>query len=287
MIRQDKSTRRRQSETPPSRRSLRLDADRRRQETSQQNRAAPARTQRVKATMRSLRTLTVLTIVGGLMTGFALPSYASKPADQNAPTIQQLASEDAQSLVVTSEASVTALTRGVFSATTPEEIQQKKAEESAAARARANAQLTSARFDYSMVTPGSGMVRWPLGGPFTVGDGFGARGGAHMGTDMLAAGGTPVFAAVDGVVKISQDSYSAYGVTVVLESIVNGQRVGTVYPHMRAGSRQVAVGQTVSAGDVVGLVGSTGRSTANHLHFEVYLNGTAVDSLAWLQTNAG
>ena len=53
------------------------------------------------------------------------------------------------------------------------------------------------------------------------------------------------------------------------------------------GSRQVAAGQTVTAGQLVGLVGNTGRSTANHLHFEVYLDGTAVDSLAWLEANAG
>ncbi|KDA04540.1 hypothetical protein DC31_05965 [Microbacterium sp. CH12i] len=226
-------------------------------------------------------------MVCGLTTAFALPSYAVSPTDVDAQTIQQLASEETQSLVVASEVSVAPLTRGSYSATTPEEIRQKKADEATAARARANAQLASPRLDYSMVAPGSGIVRWPLGGPFTVGDGFGARGGAHMGTDMLAAGGTPVFAAVDGVVRISQDSYSAYGVTVILESVVNGQRVRTVYPHMRTGSRQVAVGQTVSAGELIGLVGSTGRSTANHLHFEVYIDGTAVDSLTWLQANAG
>ena len=90
-----------------------------------------------------------------------------------------------------------------------------------------------------------------------------------MGTDMVAAGGTPVYASVDGVVRISQDSYGGYGVTVVVESVLNGQQVSTVYPHMQTGSRQVTVGQTVTAGQTVGLVGSTGRSTANHLHFEV------------------
>lgn len=108
-----------------------------------------------------------------------------------------------------------------------------------------------------------------------------------MGTDMLAAGGTPVFASVDGVVRVSQEEYGAYGVAVTLESVLNSQRVGTVYPHMQYGSRQVSVGQTVSAGQLIGFVGSTGRSTANHLHFEVYINDTAVDSLAWLQANAG
>ncbi len=231
------------------------------------------------------RTMTILTAVSGLITAFALPSYAAMPTDIENQTLQQIGATAAQSLVVASDVSVPPLIRGSFSATTPEEIAQKKAAE--AASTRANAQLATARFEFSMVTPGSGVVRWPLGGPFTLGDGFGARGGVHMGTDMLAAGGTPVFASVDGVVRISQDSYSAYGVAVVLESVVNGQRVRTIYPHMQTGSRQVAVGQKVSAGQLIGLVGSTGRSTANHLHFEVYIEGTAVDSLAWLQANAG
>ncbi|MBN9168540.1 MAG: M23 family metallopeptidase, partial [Microbacterium sp.] len=61
----------------------------------------------------------------------------------------------------------------------------------------------------------------------------------------------------------------------------------TLYGHMTYGSRVVQAGQTVAAGQVIGLVGSTGRSTANHLHFEVMLNGTHVDPLAWLLTNVG
>lgn len=237
---------------------------------------------------RSAQKAAILVVVGALITTFALPAFASPPVDPADPrTLQQVAAGDSQSLVVASDVLPSPLQRGTFSATTPDEIAKRKAAEAAAARATANAQVTSARFDFSMVSPGSRLVRWPLGGPFTVGDRFGARGGAHMGTDMLAEGGTPVFAALDGVVRISQDSYSAYGVAIVLESVVNGRRVSTVYPHMRSGSREVGVGQTVSAGQLIGLVGSTGRSTANHLHFEVYIDGQAVDSLSWLEANAG
>lgn len=239
-------------------------------------------------TLRPMRSLAALTMVTGLVAAVGLPAYA----DWQAPgaeisTLQQVASDDAQSLVVASDAAARQLSRESYAATTPAEIDQKKAAEAAVARARDSARVASVPFDYDMVTPGSGPVRWPVGGPFTVTDRFGARGGAHMGTDMVAAGGTPVYASVDGVVRISQDSYSAYGVTVVVESVLNGQQVRTVYPHMQTGSRQVTVGRSVSAGQLVGLVGSTGRSTANHLHFEVYLDGTAVDSLAWLEANAG
>ncbi|MGX5769795.1 M23 family metallopeptidase [Microbacterium trichothecenolyticum] len=241
---------------------------------------------------RALRRLTVFVVVGGLIAVSALPGYGvGRPDDAAARTLQQVAVDDAQSLVIASGVSRAEISRESYSATTQEEIDEKKAKEAAAAAAAARARnagrTASVPFDYSMVTAGSGAVRWPLGGPFTVGDRFGARGGAHMGTDMLAAGGTPVFAAVDGVVRISQDNYGAYGVAVALESVLGGQRVGTVYPHMRYGSRQVVPGETVTAGQLLGYVGSTGRSTANHLHFEVYIEGRAIDSLAWLQANAG
>lgn len=238
--------------------------------------------------LRPMRSLAVLTMVAGLVATVALPAYAAwQPADAEISTLQQVASDDAQSLVVASDSAAGQLSRESYAATTQAEIDQKKVAEAAAARARDAARVASVPFDYGMVSPGSGTVRWPVGGPFTVTDRFGARGGAHMGTDMVAAGGTPVYASVDGVVRISQDSYNAYGVTVVLESVLNGQQISTVYPHMQTGSRQVTTGQSVSAGQLVGLVGSTGRSTANHLHFEVYLDGTAVDSLAWLEANAG
>jgi murein DD-endopeptidase MepM/ murein hydrolase activator NlpD len=108
-----------------------------------------------------------------------------------------------------------------------------------------------------------------------------------MGVDMLAPGGTPIFAAAAGVVKVSQESYGGYGVAVTIDHVINGQRVGTLYGHMTYGSRQVVPGQTVQAGQVIGFVGSTGRSTANHLHFETYLNGSNIDPYAWLQANAG
>ena len=241
-----------------------------------------------------MRSLAIITIVGGMIASIALPAYGAwTPVSGavEAKTLQQVAADNAQSLVVGSDAPGADLSRESYSATTQAEIDERKAQEAAAAaaaeRARASAEVASVPFDFSMVGPGSGAVRWPLGGPFTVGDGFGARGGAHMGTDMLAAGGTPVYASVDGVVSVSEEYYGAYGVAVTVESVLNGERVGTVYPHMQYGSRQVGVGQTVSAGQLIGFVGSTGRSTANHLHFEVYINGTAIDSLAWLQANAG
>jgi murein DD-endopeptidase MepM/ murein hydrolase activator NlpD len=239
---------------------------------------------------KPLRSMVILSMVGGLVATVAIPAFAAARPSDEPVTIQQMALDDAQSFVAASDATAAELSRESYSATTAEEIEKKKAAEAAAERARLAAKTASSsvgvKVDLSMVAPGTGAVRWPLTN-FTLGEGFGTRGGAHMGVDMLASGGTPIFAAAAGVVKVSQESYGGYGVAVVIEHVINGQRVGTLYGHMTYGSRQVVPGQTVEAGQVIGLVGSTGRSTANHLHFETYINGSNVDPWAWLQANAG
>lgn len=242
-----------------------------------------------------LRSVAIFGAVGALVAAVALPAYAaSKPTDATAQTVQQLAAVDAQSLVVASEATAAPLVRGAFSATTPEEIEKKKAEEAAAAAARAAAATAAAstrssgNFNtagYALVAPGSGEVRYPL--PLGSWNVSRTVGGGHNGADMLAPAGTPIYAAASGVVRASAESIGGYGVAVMLDSVVGGQRVQTTYGHMLYGSRQVQAGQTVAAGQLIGYVGSTGRSTANHLHFEVWINGGLVEPMSWLSVNAG
>ena len=95
---------------------------------------------------------------------------------------------------------------------------------------------------------------------------------------MLAPAGTPIYATAAGVVRASAESIGGYGVCVMIDSVVGGQRVQTTYGHMTYGSRQVAGrARPSSAGQLIGFVGSTGRSTANHLHFEVWVNGGLVE----------
>nr|WP_314844986.1 M23 family metallopeptidase [uncultured Microbacterium sp.] len=245
--------------------------------------------------VKPLRSVAIFGAVGVLVAAVALPAYAaSKPLEATA-TVQQLAAVDAQSLVVASEATASPLSRGTFTATTPDEIEKKKAEEAAAARAAEAAKTASTssssgdnNFDignYSLVSPGSGEVRYPLPqGSYNVSR---TVGGAHQGADMLAPAGTPIYAAAAGVVRASAESIGGYGVAVMLDSVVGGQRVQTTYGHMIYGSRQVQAGETVAAGQLIGFVGSTGRSTANHLHFEVWVNGGLMEPIAWLAANAG
>ena len=251
--------------------------------------ARASRRPKVSAATRGkqARSLAIMAfIVPGLIATVALPAYAGLRAEDDSVTLQQVAQDGAQSLVVASAVeSTTDLSRESYSATTPEEIAKKKAEEALAKRLAQRRASPASIANLTMVAPGTGGVRWPLSG-FKLGRGLGDS-GYHQGVDLLAPGGTPIFAAAAGVVRVSSEGYSGYGVAIVLDHVIDGQRVSTLYGHMTYGSRQVVQGQTVAAGQVIGLVGSTGSSTANHLHFETRINGGLVDPYAWLQANAG
>ena len=240
---------------------------------------------------KPLKAVVVLAMVGGLVATVAIPAFGALTPTASAKTLQQVAAGDAQTLVVASNATEASVQRDTYTATTPEELAKAKAEAAAAARAKAKAaapaSTSRSKFNYGLVAPGSGAVRWPLAHVQKIGDGYLARGGEHQGVDLLDPAGTPIFAAAAGVVRTSADSVGGYGVCIYIDSIINGQRITTVNGHMIYGSRLVQVGQTVSAGQQIGAVGSTGRSTANHLHFEVHLNGVTIDPLAWIEANAG
>lgn len=90
----------------------------------------------------------------------------------------------------------------------------------------------------------------------------------HTGMDLAVPTGTPVRAALPGTVTVSQYNAGGYGYYVMID---HGNGLATLYGH---NSRLLAqVGQTVAAGDVIALSGSTGRSTGPHVHFEVRVNG--------------
>ena len=98
----------------------------------------------------------------------------------------------------------------------------------------------------------------------------------HRGDDLCAAEGTEIYAAADGVVLAAQEHYS-WGNFVEIDhgADANGLRWSTLYAHMQ--SCAVQVGQTVTAGQVIGYVGSTGNATGNACHFEMQVNGTLVE----------
>ena len=98
----------------------------------------------------------------------------------------------------------------------------------------------------------------------------------HRGDDLCAAEGTEIYAAADGVVLAAQEHYS-WGNFVEIDhgTDADGLRWATLYAHMQ--SCAVQVGQTVTAGQVIGYVGHTGYTTGNACHFEMHVNGTLVE----------
>ncbi len=114
---------------------------------------------------------------------------------------------------------------------------------------------------------------WPVQGPIT--QGFGQSGRQfHSGIDISAPHGTPIRAARVGRVMLAEWHYG-FGRTVILD---HGNGVSTLYGH--ASSLLVSAGEDVQAGEVIARVGCTGRCTGPHLHFEVRVNGRAVDPLS-------
>ncbi|MER2606908.1 MAG: M23 family metallopeptidase, partial [Siculibacillus sp.] len=98
----------------------------------------------------------------------------------------------------------------------------------------------------------------------------------HSGLDFRAETGDPVHATAPGTV-IASGRQGGYGICVDVD---HGNGVVTRYGHLSSASR--AVGERVQTGDVVGLAGSTGRSTGPHLHYETRVSGEAVDPRDWL-----
>ena len=114
-------------------------------------------------------------------------------------------------------------------------------------------------------------LAWPVEAP--LGNGFGPRGNHfHAGIDLLAKAGTTVRAAAPGLVAYAGRIDGGWGKLVV---VAHARRVRTMYAHLSTVA--VDVGERVATGARVGAVGSTGNATGPHLHFEVRLQGAAVD----------
>lgn len=134
---------------------------------------------------------------------------------------------------------------------------------------------------------------WPFDVGVPISSGFGPRSCAgcssyHLGLDMNPGEGTPIQAIGDGVVVETGNPNGAFGVYAIIQHESNGQIFTSLYAHMLEGSLALEVGQTVTAGTLVGQVGNTGQSTGAHLHFGIYLDGVnAVDPYAFMKEKVG
>lgn len=192
-----------------------------------------------------------------LGSGYGIPAYAQAVAPEPAPVT---AAEPAQSYVAPADVVSAAVVRDGYTVTDPPALQ------------------------------------WPVPSGTRVADGFGPRvapcagcSSLHQGVDFDAGSGAQVHAIAAGVVvETNSPGYSALGTHVTIQHLIGGQTVTSVYAHMQAGSMRLRVGDVVTVGQVVGLVGSTGASTGAHLHFEIRAGGTTpVNPLAWLRARLG
>lgn len=154
--------------------------------------------------------------------------------------------------------------------------QQQKQQSSASSASGSSGSSSSSGSQSSQTTASASGLLWPIASSHRVTSPFGwrthpitGRRNLHGGIDIAAPNGTPIMASKAGVVVISQYG-SSYGNYVVI-SHPDGTR--TLYAHMS--QRNVSAGDTVRQGQTVGLVGSTGSSTGNHLHFETWTGSSS------------
>ena len=111
-------------------------------------------------------------------------------------------------------------------------------------------------------------------------DPFQARAAMHPGIDLAGPVGTPIYATADGTVLRSGWNAGGYGNLVEID---HGKGISTRYGHMS--TMMVAAGQRIVRGQQIGRMGSTGRSTGSHLHYEVRIDGRAVNPIPFMKSN--
>jgi murein DD-endopeptidase MepM/ murein hydrolase activator NlpD len=143
--------------------------------------------------------------------------------------------------------------------------------------------------------PKNTIIQWPFDRGVPILSGFGPRSSPclgcsafHDGLDMAGGRGTPVQAIADGVVSEVGNPNGSFGVYAIIEHVIDGKKVTSLYGHMLLGSLTIAVGDRITKGEELGKVGSTGASTGPHLHFGIYLGGTqAIDPWPWMKQKVG
>ncbi|MBP2456554.1 murein DD-endopeptidase MepM/ murein hydrolase activator NlpD [Clavibacter michiganensis] len=234
------------------------------------------------------RGLTLLTMafVATVTIATSLPSSAfltgQDMAQATVVTDSPATSIPSQSVALSAapEARVVGGTDDAFTATTPQQIMLAQTSKGAGA----------------FTNDINGTIQWPFAAGVPISGVFGHRiapcsngcSSDHKGVDFAPGLGAPIQAIADGVVReaVPTDS-GGLGVHLVIDHVIDGQLVTSVYGHQLPGSLRVKAGDAVKVGQQIGQVGNTGASTGPHLHFEIRLaDGTAVDPFAWLQEHA-
>ncbi|GAA2037346.1 hypothetical protein GCM10009819_22420 [Agromyces tropicus] len=232
-----------------------------------------------RGTMRRLSGVIAMGFVAMLALATSVPALSLlTPEEVQAMALTQTyTTRDGQRVDISGNALAADVDREVYQTQTIEEYAQ-------AAGIRAEATFTNNPL---------GTIQWPFAVGVHIGDRFGYRNcygcsSDHHGQDFNPGLGAQIQAIADGVVSESTDAGGSLGVVMMIDHVIDGQVVTSVYAHMEYGSRRFEVGDTVEVGDVVGTTGNTGMSTGPHLHFEIRIGGKDgywVDPLEWLYAN--
>ncbi|WP_395389494.1 M23 family metallopeptidase [Clavibacter michiganensis] len=233
------------------------------------------------------RGLTLLTMafVATVTIATSLPSSAfltgQDMAQANVVTDAPATSIPSQSVALSAAPAATVVggTDDAFTATTPQQIVLAQTSKGAGA----------------FTNDINGTIQWPFASGVPISGVFGHRiapcsngcSSDHKGVDFAPGMGAPIQAIADGVVREAVNSDTGLGVHLVIDHVIDGQLVTSVYGHMLPGSLRVKAGDPVKVGTQIGQVGNTGASTGPHLHLEIHVaDGTPVDPFAWLQEHA-
>ena len=164
--------------------------------------------------------------------------------------------------------------------------------ENANAPAQAQSLTTSAGFDAMPARDGFAVstfsvVQWPVPVSAPISSGFGLRecdgcSTDHTGTDFNPGASYPIQAISAGIVTEAGWDSTGYGNRVVVQHVIDGTVVSSLYAHLQDDSIAVSIGDTVARGQLLGLVGSTGQSTGAHLHLSIIVGGEMIDPYPWL-----
>ena len=246
---------------------------------------APVRTAptRRKRSLRPAFSVVAMTFVGGMMIATSVPALAITATDSEPRASVYAPVEDSitlapQTIEVASEAEMDPLaTEGYAVEAAPPPIFSEVANVGSVSIVESDA------------------IVWPVVSWEKRASGFGPRSAPcsgcstfHDGVDFNPGNGTPVMSIADGVVVLATEDGGGLGVNVEVQHNIGGELVTSSYAHMQYGSLQVSEGQRVSAGQQIGLVGTTGQSTGPHLHLEMFgADGARFDGFAWLTERIG
>jgi len=244
--------------------------------------ARPSRTHR-KRSLRPAFSVVAMTFVGGMMIATSVPALAitatdSEPRASVYAPVEDTITLDGQTLDVASEAEMAPMaTEGYSVEAAPPPIFSEVANVG------------------SVSIVESGLIVWPVVNSENRASGFGPRDAPcsgcstfHDGVDFNPGNGTPVMSIADGVVVLATEDGGGLGVNVEVQHNIGGELITSSYAHMQYGSLQVSEGQRVSAGQQIGVVGTTGQSTGPHLHLEMFgTDGARFDGFAWLSERIG